>query len=287
MSAFDRLSLNQKTTNSWSLPEAVAGCVRAGLPSIGVWREPLAEIGVDRARGLLDDSGLRVSSLCRGGFLTGTGESARREAIASNVAAIKEAAAIGTDCLVMVVGGLPEGSRDLPGARARMREGIATLAPIAADHGVRLALEPMHPIFTADRGVLATLGEALDIAEDFPAEQVGVVVDSFHVWWDPQLEAQVARAGASGRIASFQVCDWITPLPADTLLSRGMMGDGHIDFRHHFELVSAAGYTGDIEVEIFNADVWAADPDEVLETMKQRYLDCVVPAPAAEPVAVG
>jgi len=287
MSAFDRLSLNQKTTNSWSLPEAVAGCVRAGLPSIGVWREPLAEIGVDRARGLLDDAGLRVSSLCRGGFLTGTRESARREAIASNVAAIKEAAAIGTDCLVMVVGGLPEGSRDLPGARARMREGIATLAPIAADHGVRLALEPMHPIFTADRGVLATLGEALDIAEDFPAEQVGVVVDSFHVWWDPQLEAQVARAGASGRIASFQVCDWITPLPADTLLSRGMMGDGHIDFRHHFELVSAAGYTGDIEVEIFNADVWAADPDEVLETMKQRYLDCVVPAPAAEPVAVG
>ena len=287
MSAFDRLSLNQKTTNSWSLPEAIAGCVRAGLPSIGVWREPLVEIGVDRARGLLDDSGLRVSSLCRGGFLTGTGESTRREAIASNVAAIEEAAAIGTDCLVMVVGGLPEGSRDLPGARARMREGIATLAPIAADHGVRLALEPMHPIFTADRGVLATLGEALDIAEDFPAEQVGVVVDSFHVWWDPQLEAQVTRAGASGRIASFQVCDWITPLPADTLLSRGMMGDGHIDFRHHFELVSAAGYTGDIEVEIFNADVWAADPDEVLETMKQRYLDCVVPAPAAEPVAVG
>ena len=277
MTDLARLSLNQKTTNSWSLPEAIAGCVRAGIESIGVWREPLAEIGVDRARGLIEDAGLRVSSLCRGGFLTGTGESERAAAIASNVNAILEAAAIGADCLVMVVGGLPEGSRDLPGARDRMRSGIAALVPVAADYGVRLALEPMHPIFTADRGVLATLGEALDIAENFPPEQVGVVVDSFHVWWDPQLEAQVARAGAGNRIASFHVCDWITPLPADTLLSRGMMGDGHIDFRNHFDLVTAAGYTGDIEVEIFNADVWASDPDDVLATMKQRYAECVLP----------
>jgi sugar phosphate isomerase/epimerase len=178
----------------------------------------------------------------------------------------------------MVVGGLPHGSRDLPAARARVAEGIARLAPVAGDHGVRLALEPMHPIFTADRGVLATLAEALDIAEQFPVEQVGVVVDSFHVWWDPQLETQVARAGE--RIASVQVCDWITPLPADSLLSRGMMGDGHIDFRHHLDLVTRAGYTGDIEVEIFNADVWAADPDAVVTLMKQRYADVVLGAAA-------
>lgn len=273
--ALERLSLNQKTTNSWSLPEAVAGCVRAGLTSIGVWREPLAEIGVEAARRLIDDAGLRVSSLCRGGFLTATGDSDFAAALDENRRAIEEAAALDAACLVMVVGGLPAGSRDLPAARARVAEGIARLAPVAADHGVRLALEPMHPIFTADRGVCATLGEALDLAEQFPSEQVGVVVDSFHVWWDPQLEAQVARAGASDRIASFQVCDWITPLPADSLLSRGMMGDGHIDFRYHNELVTAAGYTGDIEVEIFNADVWAADPDVVVATMKQRYLDVV------------
>ncbi|TWP34122.1 sugar phosphate isomerase/epimerase family protein [Leekyejoonella antrihumi] len=274
MSDLSRLSLNQKTTNRWSLPEAIDGCVRAGLSSIGVWREPLAEIGLDTAKRLIDDAGLRVSSLCRGGFLTATDNSEFDAAIADNIEAIKEAAALGTTCLVMVVGGLPEGSRDLPGARARVSDGIARLAPVAGDHGVQLALEPMHPIFTADRGVLATLGEALDIAEQYPAEQVGVVVDSFHVWWDPQLESQVARA--AGRISSFQVCDWITPLPADSLLSRGMMGDGHIDFRHHLDLVTAAGYTGDIEVEIFNADVWAADPDQVLATMKQRYLDVVV-----------
>lgn len=273
MTEIARLSLNQKTTNRWTLAEAVAGCVRAGIPSIGVWREPLAEIGVQAAKRLLDDAGLRVSSLCRGGFLTAAEDAAFEAAIADNVAAIKEAAAIGAPCLVMVVGGLPAGSRDLPGARARVAEGIARLAPIAGEHGVQLALEPMHPIFTADRGVLATLGEALDIAEQYPVDQVGVVVDTFHVWWDPQLETQMARA--AGRIASFQVCDWITPLPADSLLSRGMMGDGHIDFHRNLELVTAAGYAGDIEVEIFNADVWAADPDQVLETMKARYLSCV------------
>lgn len=269
-----RLSLNQKTTNRWTLPEAVDGCVRAGLESIGVWREPLAETGVAAARRLLDDAGLRVSSLCRGGFLTAADDAGFAAALAENERAIEEAAALDAACLVLVVGGLPPGSRDLPAARARVADGLDRLVPVAAAHGVRLALEPMHPIYTADRGVLATLAEALDLAEPYPAEHVGVVVDTFHVWWDPQLEAQVARA--AGRIASFQVCDWITPLPADTLLARGMMGDGHIDFAHHLDLVTAAGYDGDIEVEIFNADVWAADPDEVVATLVRRYRETVI-----------
>lgn len=273
MSALERLSLNQKTTNSWTLREAIDGCLAGGLSSIGVWREPLQDMGVDTAAKALADAGLRVSSLCRGGFLTGEGDAAGRLAIADNAEAIREAAAIGAECLVLVVGGLPEGSRDLPGARARVRDRLAELVPIAHDHGVRLALEPMHPIFTADRGVLATLGEALDLAQAHDAADVGVVVDTFHVWWDPQLEAQIARA--AGRIASFQVCDWITPLPADTLLSRGMMGDGHIDFRRIAGLVEDAGYDGDTEVEIFNADVWAADPSEVVATMSARYLEHV------------
>lgn len=273
MSALERLSLNQKTTNSWTLREAIDGCLAGGLSSIGVWREPLQDMGVDTAAKALADAGLRVSSLCRGGFLTGEGDAAGRLAIADNAEAIREAAAIGAECLVLVVGGLPEGSRDLPGARARVRDRLAELVPIAHDHGVRLALEPMHPICTADRGVLATLGEALDLAQAHDAADVGVVVDTFHVWWDPQLEAQIARA--AGRIASFQVCDWITPLPADTLLSRGMMGDGHIDFRRIAGLVEDAGYDGDTEVEIFNADVWAADPSEVVATMSARYLEHV------------
>jgi sugar phosphate isomerase/epimerase len=175
----------------------------------------------------------------------------------------------------MVVGGLPEGSRDLAGARERMTEGIAELAPYAAGRGVRLALEPMHPIFCADRGVLSTLGQALDLAERFPAEQVGVVVDTFHVWWDPDVLGQIRRA--RGRVASFQVCDWITPLPPDALLSRGMMGDGHIDFPLLRRAVEQAGYAGDVEVEIFNAEVWAADPDAVVATLARRYVTHVLP----------
>jgi sugar phosphate isomerase/epimerase len=265
----NRLSLNQKTTDRWSVAEAVDGCVRAGLTAIGLWREPVQAIGADVAATLVADAGLRVSSLCRGGFLTAVEPAERRLALDDNRRAIEEAAQLSAACLVMVVGGLPRGSRDLAGARERVAEGIAELAPYAGELGVRLALEPMHPIYCADRGVLSTLGQALDLAERFPSDRVGVVVDTFHVWWDPDVLPQIERA--AGRIASFQICDWITPLPADTLLARGMMGDGHIDFRRLRAAVEKAGYRGDIEVEIFNADVWAADPDTVVATMAERY----------------
>lgn len=272
--ALARLSLNQKTTNRWSVAEAVAGCVRAGLPAIGLWREPVQAVGVQQAARLVRDAGLRVSSLCRGGFLTAVQEAVWQASLEDNRRAVEEAATLGASCLVMVVGGLPPGSRDLAGARRRVEEGVDALVPYAAEHGVRLALEPMHPIYCADRGVLSTLGQALDLAERFPPEQVGVVVDTFHVWWDPQVLDQVARA--VGRIASFQVCDWLTPLPADALLARGMMGDGHIDFRPLRRAVEAAGYDGDVEVEIFNADVWASDPDQVVATMARRYAEHVL-----------
>ncbi|MET9020537.1 sugar phosphate isomerase/epimerase family protein [Actinopolymorpha sp. NPDC004070] len=269
-----RLSLNQKTTNSWDVAQAVAGCVRKGIPAIGLWREPVQDIGVERAAKLVRDAGLRVSSLCRGGFLTAAEPAARRRALDDNRLAVDEAAALGAPCLVLVVGGLPDGSRNLPAARERVAEAVAELAPYAGERGVRLALEPLHPMYCADRAVLSTLAQALDLAERFPIERVGVVVDTFHLWWDPAVFAQIARAGA--RIASFQVCDFNLPIPADALLARGMMGDGVIDFRPFREAVDAAGYTCDIEVEIFNADVWAADPDQVLTTMIQRYADLVL-----------
>jgi len=265
-----RLSLNQKTTDRWSVGEAVAGCVRAGLPAIGLWREPVQAIGVPAAARLVADAGLRVSSLCRGGFLTTDDPAQRRRAIDDNLRAIDEAAALSAACLVMVVGGLPPGSRDLAGARERVADGIAELVPYAAERRVRLALEPMHPIYCADRGVLSTLGQALDLAGRFRARHVGVVVDTFHIWWDPDVLAQIERAAE--RIAGFQVCDWITPLPPDALLSRGMMGDGHIDFRLLRRAVDATGYDGDIEVEIFNAEVWAADPEAVVATVARRYV---------------
>ncbi|MEW2442859.1 sugar phosphate isomerase/epimerase family protein [Micromonospora marina] len=269
-----RLSLNQRTTRRWSVAEAVDGCVRAGIPAIGLWREPVAEIGVPAAARLVADAGLRVSSLCRGGFLTAADDAGRAAALTDNRRAIDEAADLDAACLVLVVGGLPPGSRDLAGARQRVADALAELAPYAAERGVRLALEPLHPMYCADRAVLSTLGQALDLAEAFPAAQVGVVVDTFHVWWDPDVWRQIARAGA--RIASFQVCDFLTPLPADVLLGRGMMGDGHIDFPPLRRAVEAAGYAGDVEVEIFNAEVWATDPDQVVATMIARYTDRVL-----------
>jgi sugar phosphate isomerase/epimerase len=273
------LSLNQWTTRRWSVAQAVAGCVRHGLPAIGLWRQNVAEQGLDETVKLVKDAGLRVSSLCRGGFLTSPGfEEDNRQAI-------DEAAALGAACLVMVVGGLPgvvpgeplgEVSRDLAGARHQVQDALALLAPYAAERGVRLALEPLHPMYCADRAVISTLGQALDLAAPYAPETVGVVVDTFHVWWDPQVFEQIERAGREGRVASYQVCDFLSPLPADVLLGRGMMGDGVIDFGPLTEAVTAAGYTGDVEVEIFNADVWAADPDEVVATMKARYESLVI-----------
>ncbi|WP_307832669.1 sugar phosphate isomerase/epimerase [Planomonospora sp. ID91781] len=273
-----RLSLNQWTTRRWSVAEAIDGCVRHGVEAIGLWRQDVAAQGLDETVKLVADAGLRVSSLCRGGFLT-SGDAA---ALDDNRRAIDEAAALGAPCLVMVVGGLPgvvpaeplgAVDRDLAGARERVAEALAVLAPYAGERGVRLALEPLHPMYCADRAVLSTLGQALDLAERHPVEQVGVVVDTFHVWWDPQVLEQIARAGE--RIASYQVCDFLHPLPQDVLLGRGVMGDGVIDFAPLTAAVAAAGYAGDIEVEIFNADVWAADPDEVLARVKARFGELV------------
>ncbi len=269
-----RLSLNQATIKHADLPTALRVTRDAGIASIGLWREPVAAVGLATAAAMMADSGLRVSSLCRGGFFTAADPTRRRAALDDNRRAIEETATLAAAAapgsapvLVLVAGGLPAGDRDLPGARARARDAVGALVDDAAAAGVVLAIEPMHPIYAADRGVISTLGQALDVAEAFPAATVGVVVDTFHVWWDPQLSEQVRRAGRW--IAAYQVCDWITPLPADALLARGMMGDGHIDFPAVTRMVTEAGYVGDVEVEIFNRAVWDADPFEVaLRTVK-------------------
>ncbi|SDE14412.1 sugar phosphate isomerase/epimerase family protein [Nocardioides lianchengensis] len=270
-----RLSLNQRTTAEWSLREAIDGCVRAGLPAIGVWREPVAEVGLDVAVRWVRDAGLRVSSVCRGGFFTGADPDARKLAHEENLRALDEAAALGAPTLVLVPGGLPDGDRDLVAARERAAEAVAALAPEAGVRGVRLGIEPMNPIYAADRGVVSTLAQALDIAALLPVEQVGVVVDTFHLWWEPDVHTTIRRAGA--RIASYQLADWITPLPADALLGRGHVGDGHVDFASFTRAVHAAGYTGDVEVEIFNADVWAAPGDDTVATLTDRYRELVEP----------
>ncbi|MFD5063620.1 sugar phosphate isomerase/epimerase family protein [Streptomyces sp. NPDC058394] len=273
MTDLSRLSINQETVKQWSLPELTEGCVKAGIDKVGLWRAPVQEYGVERTAQLLADAGISVTSLCRGGFFTALDPAERARALDDNRAAIDEAAALSTDTLVLVSGGLPAGSRDLHGARERIAEALAELGPYAREQGVRLAIEPLHPMFASDRCVVSTLSQALDIAERFPAEQVGVVVDTYHIWWDDQAAAQIARAGAGDRIHSFQLADWITPLPAGVLVGRGQLGDGSVDFRAFREMVEATGFTGPIEVEIFNEGLWARDGAEVLAEVAARYVE--------------
>lgn len=277
MSAVERLSLNTATTKRWTLREAVEGCVQAGIGAIGPWRDRVHEAGVEEAAAMVRAAGLEVSSLCRGGFLTAADAEGQAAALADNRAAVLEAEILGTRDLYLVVGGLPDGDRDVVAARARIADRLAELVPFARDHGVRLVLEPLHPMYAADRALISTLGQALDLAAPFPAGDVGVAVDTFHVWWDPQLREQIARAGREGRLASYQVCDFNLPIAADALLSRGMMGDGVIDFPTITSWVKEAGYAGPIEVEIFNQEIWDGDNAATLETMKKRYAKLVLP----------
>lgn len=270
LESIDRLSLNQITTERWNAKEAIEGCVRAGVPWISFWRHKVKELGLKETARLVRDAGLKVSSLCRGGMFPAATESERKQRIEDNKRAIEEAAELGTDVLVLVCGPAPD--KDIAAARQMVEEGIGEIAPFAKQCGVKLGIEPLHPMYAAERSVINTLKQANDLAEKFPADQVGVVVDVFHVWWDPELYPQIRRA--SGRILGYHVSDWIVPTP-DLLMGRGMMGDGVIDLRPIRLAVEEAGYDGPIEVEIFNQQIWDMPGDDVLELMKERYLEHV------------
>ncbi len=262
-----RLSLNQTTTERWSVREAVDGCARAGIAWIGLWRHKVAEAGLTESARIVRDAGLRVSSLCRGGFFPAATATERRARIDDNRRAIDEAAELGTDVLVLVCGAAPD--RDIQAARDMVRDGIAEVVPYAREHRVKLAIEPLHPMFAADRSVIVTLAQALDIAEQFDPKQVGVAIDVYHVWWDPEVYPQIRRA--AGRVLGFHVNDWLVPTP-DMLLGRGMMGDGVIELRRLRSAVDATGYDGPIEVEILNQAFWDMPGDEVLALMCERYI---------------
>jgi len=250
-------SLNQATIKKAGLAEAVRVCAEAGFDGIGLWRDRVAEVGATAAARIVAAAGLTTTSLCRGGFFTSTDPDERTAALADNRSAIDEAAELGAAALILVAGGLPAGSRDLVAARRAVRDALVELAPYAESRGVRLAVEPLHPMFCADRAVVSTLGQALDLAEPFPPEVVGVCVDSYHVWWDPDLDRQLTRA--HGRIAALQLADWVLPLCADPLLSRGQLGTGYIPLAELTAMAfGAGGYSGPIEVEIFRQDVWDA-----------------------------
>ncbi|MDP6022798.1 MAG: sugar phosphate isomerase/epimerase family protein [Alphaproteobacteria bacterium] len=277
MADLARLSINQATTQAqYGLAEAIAAYSNADVAGISIWRDKLAECGLDKAVRMLADRGLRVSGLCRGGMFPGADAAARQANIDDNLLAIDEAVALGAACVVLVCGGIPEGSKDLAGTREMIRDGLGAILPHARAAGVPLAIEPLHPMYAADRCSINTLGQALDLCDQldrYPGTDLGVAVDVYHLWWDPDLQAQIERAGE--RVLAFHVCDWLVPT-TDLLLDRGMMGDGVINIRQIRDWVDATGYDGLIEVEIFSAQNWWKRPgDEVINTCRKRFLETV------------
>jgi sugar phosphate isomerase/epimerase len=261
------LSLNTATVRKqWNLAQIIEGCARHEIRGISPWRDQIAQIGLSQTRKLIEAEGMTVTGVCRGGFFTA------KDWKADNLRAIEEAHALGAQCLVLVVGGLLPGSKDLALSRGKIAEGIATILPEARKAGVPLAIEPLHPMQAAERACVNTLEQALDICDQL-GEGIGVACDVYHAWWDPKLEAQIKRAGKK-RLLAYHICDWLVPT-RDLLNDRGMMGDGVIDLPRIRGWVEAAGYVGFQEVEIFSElDWWKRDPDEVLRTCKERLANC-------------
>jgi sugar phosphate isomerase/epimerase len=264
------LSINLATVRKqWNMREAAEACVRHGITAIAPWRDQVDAIGLDEAVRVVRDLGLQVTGLCRGGMFPAATAELRQAAIDDNLRAIDEAHALNADCLVLVVGGLP-GTRDIVGARMMVQDGIEAIRAHAAQAAVKLAIEPLHPMYAADRSCVNTLQQALDMACAIGPE-VGVAIDTYHVWWEPGLADQIARAGHENRIFAHHICDWLVPT-RDLLLDRGMMGDGVIDLAGFRTMIEKAGYHGPQEVEIFSAqDWWTRDGDEVLRICIERY----------------
>ncbi|MEQ9815265.1 MAG: sugar phosphate isomerase/epimerase family protein [Azospirillaceae bacterium] len=269
-----RLSINTATTREqWTLAEAIDGYARLGVAGISPWRDQIAEMGLANAARAIREAGLAVTGVCRGGMFPWSDAAGRQAMLDDNRKAIEEAATLAAQCLVLVVGGLPKGSKDLAGAHAMVGEAIAALEPEARAAGVKLAIEPLHPMYAADRACVNTLSHALDICDRVGGD-LGVAVDVYHLWWDRDLKDQIARAGKA-RLHAFHVCDWLVPT-RDLLLDRGMMGDGVIDIPLIRSWVEEAGYDGFHEVEIFSSlDWWTRPAEEVVETCKARCLTAV------------
>ena len=269
MSLLQRLSFNQMTADPWSLKQTVHNCSRSGIPFIGVWRHKLGGDAA-KASAIIRDEGLRVSSLCRGGWFSAATIEERRKRVRDNFLAIEEAALLGAPVLVIVSG--PADGQTLDDARATVLDGLLEVLPHAEKAGVILGIEPLHPMYAAERSVIVTLKQATDIVDRLSSKAAGVVVDAFHVWWDPEVFRQIEYA--RGRIVGFHVSDWPVPLPG-ILMGRAMMGDGIIELRKLRRAVDATGYNGPIEVEIFNEEIWKNADDGLLEFMQRRFVENV------------
>ncbi|MBR0721449.1 sugar phosphate isomerase/epimerase family protein [Bradyrhizobium manausense] len=273
------LSLNTATVRKQGdLIEIIDACARHGIRAIDPWRDQVAAVGLDRAARAVRDAGLDLSGYCRGGMFT-SDASRRGEVRDDNRRCVDEAKALGAPCVVLVVGGLPqysrpgsEASKDILAARGQVEEALAEMLDYARQANLPLAIEPLHPAYAADRACVNTTKQALDICDRLDAGRsgmLGVALDVYHIWWDPELMDQIARAGKD-RLLAFHVCDWLVPT-RDILNDRGMMGDGVIDIKSARAAVEAQGFAGYSEIEIFSNDWWAKPMDEVLRTCIARH----------------
>ncbi|WP_128543399.1 sugar phosphate isomerase/epimerase family protein [Larkinella soli] len=267
---FSRLCVHTITTKPWTIEKAAQHFAQAGVKGITVWRDTLAGKNIRQTGQMLLDEGLSIVSLCRGGFFPHLKETGRQAAIDDNRRAIDEAAELGAPHVVLVCGAAV--GQPLAESRKQIRDGIAALLPQAEAAGVKLAIEPLHPMYADNRSAVNTLGQANDMAEELNSPFVGVAVDVYHLWWDPTLEQEIYRCGKNGHLLAFHICDWRTPT-VDLLNDRGLMGEGCIDLRQIRGWVEATGFSGFNEVEIFSNRLWAGDQHEFLENIKKAYLE--------------
>jgi sugar phosphate isomerase/epimerase len=266
MEDLKRLAIHTMSTKPWDLPTACSKYAAAGVPGVGLWREWLDGRPLAESKKMLDDHGLKAVSLVRGGFFPHLDAAGKQAAYDDNIKALDEAAAVGAPQVVLVCGAKPE--LNLPENRRHITEGIASLVDYASKIGVKLSIEPLHPMYADCRSAVNTIGQCNDIIDQIGDAWVGIAADVYHIWWDPQLEQEIERAGS--RIIAFHVCDWMTPTQ-DFLTDRGLMGEGCIDNRSIRQIVERTGFDGPIEVEVFSTRHWASDQDEYLAKIIEAY----------------
>lgn len=264
----DKLCIHTITTKPWSIEEAAKKFSVAGVKGITVWRDALERKNIAQTGNMLRENGLTIVSLCRGGFFPNKDAAKRKAAIEDNLKAIDEAAALGTSMLVLVCGADP--AQSLEDSRKQIQDSIAAILPHAATAGVKLAIEPLHPMYADIRSAINTLAQANDMAESFSSNYVGVAVDLYHVWWDPNLQQEIQRCGNNNNLFAFHICDWKSPT-TDMLLDRGLMGEGCIPIQQIRQWVEAAGFNGFNEVEIFSNNYWKEDQHVFLKKIINAY----------------
>lgn len=265
---FSKLCIHTITTKPWNIEEAARNYADSGVKGITVWRDALTDRNIKQTGQMLRDNDLSIVSLCRGGFFANSDVAKRKLALDDNRKAIEEAAELGTKMIVLVCGADP--AQSLEDSRNQIQDGISAIIPEASAAGIKLAIEPLHPMYADTRSAINTLAQANDMTETLNSPWVGVAIDVYHLWWDPNLEREIERCGKNNALLAFHVCDWKSPT-IDILNDRGLMGEGCIPVSKIRSWVEAAGFNGFNEVEIFSTEYWKKDQSQFLQDIITSY----------------